>query len=63
MDRVTYDELCRSAGIERVLASRLAQRVLRWFGHMERIGMASRVLMKEVEGGYGVDRGWIGWMV
>ena len=27
----------RRAGIERVLASRADQRVLRWFGHVERM--------------------------
>ena len=44
----------RRAGIERELASRVDQRVLRWFGHMERIDeycMARRVLMVDVSGG------------
>ena len=44
----------RTAGIERELASRADQRVLRWFGHVERINehrMARRVLMGEVSGG------------
>ena len=49
------------AGIERELASRADQRVLRWFGHMERMdeyGMTRRVLMAEVSGGrYEGDRG------
>ena len=36
MDRVRNEEVCRRAGIERELASRADQRVLRWFGHMER---------------------------
>ena len=51
----------RRAGIERELASRADQRVLRWFGHVERMDeyrMARRVLMAEVrEGGYEGDRG------
>ena len=34
---------------ERELASRVDQKVLRWFGHMECI--ARRVLMAEVSGG------------
>ena len=47
MDRGTNEEVRRRVGIERPLASR-AQRVLRWFGHVERMdeyGMARRVLM------------------
>ena len=51
----------RRAGIERELASRADQRVLRWFGHVERMDeyrMARKVLMAEVsEGRHGVDRG------
>ena len=42
------------AGIERELASRADQRVLRWFGHVERMDdsrLARRVLMAEVSGG------------
>ena len=38
----------RRAGIERELASRADQRVLRWFGHVERMDeyrMARRVLL------------------
>ena len=44
----------RRAGIERELASRADQRVLRWFRHVERMDeyrMARRVLMAEVSGG------------
>ena len=40
-------------GIERELASRVDQRVFRWFEHVERMdanGMESRVLMTEVSG-------------
>ena len=37
MDRVRNEEVSRRAGIERELASRADQRVLRWFGHVERI--------------------------
>ena len=46
MDRVRNEEVCRRAGIERELASREDQRVLRWFGHVERMDefrMARRV--------------------
>ena len=51
---VKNEEVCRRAGIERELASRADQRVLRWFGHVERMDeyrMARRVLMAEVSGG------------
>ena len=37
MDRVRNEEVLRRAGIERELASRADQRVLRWFGHVERM--------------------------
>ena len=54
MDRVRNEEVRRRSGIERELASRADQRVLRWFGHVERMDdnhMARRVLMAEVSGG------------
>ena len=54
MDRVRNEEVRRRAGIERELASRADQRVLRWFEHVERMDeyrMARRVLMAEVSGG------------
>ena len=55
----------RRAGIERELASRADQRVLRWFGPMERMDeyhMARRVLMAEVSGGRVRGRSRLGWM-
>ena len=54
MDRVRNEEVRGRAGIERELASRADQRVLRMFGHVERMDeyrMARRVLMAEVSGG------------
>ena len=51
IDRVRNAKVHRRAGIERELASRADQRVLRWFGHVERMDeyhMARRVLMAEV---------------
>ena len=51
---VSNEEVRRRAGIEMELASREDQRVLRWFGHVERkddYRMARRVLMAEVSGG------------
>ena len=55
MDRVRHEEVHERAGIEMELASRADQRVLRWFGHVERMDdycMARRVLMAEVCGGW-----------
>ena len=61
MDITRNEEVHRRARIERELASRVDQRVLRWFGHLERMDdyrMARRVLMAEVSGdGYEGDRG------
>ena len=64
-DRVGNEEVRRRAGIERELASRADQRVLRWFGHVERMDeyrMARRVLMAEVSGGRVRGRPRFGWM-
>ena len=65
MDRVRNEEVRRRAGIERELASRANQRVLRWFGHVERMDeyrMARRVLMAEVSGRRVRGRPRLGWM-
>ena len=65
MDRVRNEEVRRRARIERELTSRADQRVLRWFGHVERIDqcrMARRVLMAEVSGGRVRGRPRLGWM-
>ena len=54
MDRVRNEEVHSRAGIERELASRADQRVLRWFGLVERMDeyrMARRMLMAKVIGG------------
>ena len=55
MDRVRNEEVRRRAKIERELAANRAnQRVLRWFGHVERMDeyrMARRMLIAEVSGG------------
>ena len=61
MDRVRNEEVRRRAGIVSELTTRADQRVLRWFGHAERMGeycIARRVSMAEVSGGgYEGDRG------
>ena len=54
MDRVRTEEVSRRAEIERELASRADQRVLRWCGHVERMDeyrVARRVLIAEVSEG------------
>ena len=51
--------------IERELASRADQRVLRWYGHVERMDeyrMDRRVLMAEVSGGLVRGRPRLGWI-
>ena len=55
----------RKTGIEMEFASRADQRVLRWFGHVERMDdyrMARKVLMAEVSGGRVRGRLRLGWM-
>ena len=65
MDRVRNEEVHRRAGIERELANRADQRVLRWFGLVDRMDeyrMARRVSMDEVSGGRVRWRPRLGWM-
>ena len=45
--------MCKIGGMERELATKVEQRALRWFGHMDKMDkyhMARRVLMAEVGG-------------
>jgi len=46
MDRVRNEEVRRRAGVDRSLSERVDQKVLRWFGHMER--MEGERLVKRV---------------
>ena len=65
MHRVRNEEVRRRAGIGRELASRVDQRVLRWFGQVERMDesrLARRVMMAEVSGGQVWGRPKFGWM-
>ena len=51
LDRVRKEEVRRRAFVERELASRADQRVLRWFGQVERMGeyrKARRVFMADI---------------
>ena len=50
LDRVGNEEVRRRAGIERELASRADQRVLRWFGHVERMDEYRPYGQKGVDG-------------
>ena len=59
------EEVCRRAGIERELASREDQLILRWFEHVERMDeyrMVRRVLTAEVSGQRVRGRPRFGWM-
>ena len=65
MDRVGSEEVRRRAGVEGELATRADQRVLRWFGHVEKVDdcrMARRVLMAKVSGGRVRGRPRLGWV-
>ena len=65
MDRVRNEEVGVRAGIEKELASRVDQRVLRCSGHVERIDeyhMARRVLMTEASGWRVRGRPSLGWV-
>ena len=51
MDRVRNEQVCRRVGIEKELVDRVDQRVLRWFGHIERMNeyrLTRRVLRAKV---------------
>ena len=65
MGRDRNEEVCKRAGIERELVNREDQRVLRWFGHMQRMDkyhMAKRVLMADISGEWTWSRPRLGWM-
>ena len=65
MDRIRNEEVRMRAGIESELASRADQRVLRWFGHVERMDeyrMARKVLMAELRGRRVRGRQRLGWI-
>ena len=60
MDGVRNYMVRWSSGVERELASRANQRMLRWFGHVAR--MARRALMTDVSGGRVWGRPRLGWV-
>ena len=65
MNRVRNEEVRGRAGIERELASRADQRVMRWFGHVERMDeyrISRRVLIAEASAGRVRGRPRLGWM-
>ena len=60
-----FEKLGRRAGIERELVNREDQRVLRWFGNVERMDeyrITRNVLMVEVSVGLVRGRSRFGWM-
>ena len=62
---VRNEEVHRRARIEREMAGKVDLRVLRWFGHIERMNeyhMTRRVLVVEVSGGWVWGRLRLGWM-
>ena len=65
LDRIRNEEVRRRTGVVRELAERADQRVLKWFGHMERMSderLVKRVLKSEVSGRCVRGRPRIGWM-
>ena len=64
MDRVRNEEVRRRAGIERELASRADQRVLRRFGHAEKMDecRTTRRVLMEVSVGRVLCKPRLGWM-
>ena len=65
IDRDMFEEVRGGAGIERELARRADQRVLRLFGHVERMDeyrLARRVFIAEVSGGRLRGRPRLDWM-
>ena len=65
LSHITLNVLLLLLLIERELASRAHQRILRWFGHVERMDkyrMGRRVLMAEVNGARVRGRQRLGWI-
>ena len=65
MIRVRYEVVRRRAAMQRELASKPDQRVLRWFGHVERLDayrMTIRVLMVDESGDRVLGRPRLGCM-
>lgn len=65
MDRIRNEEVRRRTGVVRELSSRVDQRVLRWFGHMERMSeerLVKKVMNSEVIGRRARGRPKFRWM-
>ena len=59
MDRVRNEVVRGRVGVPEKLSGRVDRKVLKWFGHVERMGskrMTKRVYMSEVEGQRGRGR-------
>ena len=64
-DRIRYEEIRRRASIEAILAEKKDKKVLRWFGHVERMDEGHwprKVKATKVEGREGRGRPWFGWL-
>ena len=65
MDRVRNEEIRRRVGVEKDLADRVDERVLGWFGHVERMEnerLAKQIVGSEVSGPRARGRPRLGWM-
>ncbi len=65
MDRVRNEEVRRRTGVVKELAERAEQRVLRWFGHVERMEeerLVKKITRSEVRGVSPRGRPRMGWM-
>ena len=65
LDRIRNEETWRRAGLEEALAEKVDRRVLRWFGHLERMdeGRWSRKVKEaKVEGRLERGRPMFGWL-
>ena len=64
-DRIRNEEIRRRAGIEETLAEKVDRRVLRWFGHVEKMDEGRwprKVKAVKVEGLLGRGRPRYGWL-
>ena len=65
MDRVPNARIRELCGIKKGLDEIIAESVLRWFGHVERMErdrISKRVYVKECSGSHSVGRPWKRWI-
>ena len=64
-DRITNEEIRRSEWIEETLAEKVDRRVMRWFGHVQKIDVGRwqrKVQTAKVEGQQGKGRPRFSWL-